>query len=96
MEINGAKIDGLRRLPCPAQSDVPRRITRGTEANIRVWDGQDAGRDNFGLKTPTLASDLETGKGRIRKAEVAYGAGIGAWAILEYALSPLGSTAVVA
>jgi len=37
-----AKIDGSIRLPCPFQNDVPRRVTCGTEANIRVWAGQSA------------------------------------------------------
>jgi len=48
-DVSGLKIGGLRWLPCPAQSNVPRKIKRGTEANIQVWGGQGKRVFNFNL-----------------------------------------------
>lgn len=40
LKITALNFDGVRRLPCPAQSDFPQRVTCGTETNIRVSAGQ--------------------------------------------------------
>ena|ERR1035437_2135452 len=58
-KVAPAKIDGLRRIPCPVQSNVPRRVTCGTETNIRVWAGQGGvgqGRKPDGLRLRQSAS----------------------------------------
>lgn len=39
-KVAPAEINELTRLSCPAQIDVSRRVTGGTETNIRVWTGQ--------------------------------------------------------
>src|SRR5580658_8486905 len=38
--VNRPKISRSRRLPFHSQSDFPRRVTCGTETNIRIWAGQ--------------------------------------------------------
>lgn len=42
-EFATPQIDRYKRLPCPVQSDVPRKITDETEANIRDLAGQGSG-----------------------------------------------------
>lgn len=56
------KIDGLRRFSYPTQSNVSLGVTRGSEANIRVWTGQgEAGRSLpiRGLRQPSANPRLK-------------------------------------
>jgi hypothetical protein len=46
-KVTPTKIDGCARLPCPVQSDVPRKVTCGTETNIRVSTGQGKRRNSL-------------------------------------------------